>query len=1145
MDKKAKLKILLFLIITIVFAKAGISSAVDYKWDDAQADALIQRLEENNRIIIKREDVKQSDFLFCREKQSSLTEGVDIYYQLDRASSIAPYGYIEYPKITYYTGREDADGKPTGTPTNFENAQSVKVEGADIAYILSQSYPKTPGTTAYGVKQQALWAVLSQYSDNYLYSHNEASYSAGQLEEGSLAQRLFRQAVTYQQYIQNLEKFRIENKSKLIEQGKDYNIICDENTEIQTNIKENIATIGPFKVNYTGAYKVFNEEVVAFGTIKLTFKKDNGEYLTARDLGIDISEKPNRTDAIYFRSYDANNNFSSQINARIDYSDNEDGIIYTDTANINTKYGFYIYFNLNEVGTENLKLNISCNYLKTWAKVYFLKGEYTYTIAAGTSYAPYHCSECLANSSKIDGGNYKILGSYEIPTWAPRQPAAKYSKYYCIDEGNKGEVGSERAQFEMANPTQSKPYYYCSKHPATAVPDTYSLSWHFRSFPGVKGCNGRTCKATYYLYKATRIKVTQKFGCGATTYYSYTDDKGNSHNGYYACGKGPTGKYEHDTTITAKQQNVLLLGNSRYQSIPIEVDYPYEINFTTSIEVTKKWLDHDNNYNLRPEEVKFNVYRSIDQKNWEKLTENTDFNVTWESKDGDAWKAVIGGLVRKDNAGNKYYFKVEEQAMDYYDSGRVKYTSGKYKDGRVEDKKEDKSITIENTLNNIKIGGYVWLDGNTGIKPAKPYNGIMEEREQKLEDIKVYLYYKNPDNKYEAEKIATQYTDKNGHYKFETDEKGNKLEIGYYYVMFEYDGIHYEDTYTEEELKEMIKSGKVQIPEVNVNTFDKAISTGTIVVSKVVNEIDRDTFNKKFTTIMEGQSNGGITLNYSTENGVSKLQTKNEKEILSDFAMKAQTSNNIVIKKDVNNINLGLIKRGTDLALSTSLTDAKVTINGKETTSKVQEKDEQTVLAIGKESKPAETTYNLNLYSSDYNYRIKNYISQEKFSHLQNNNEETQYKTGDILRVYVTYQLSLQNQSVKDATINEVEYHYDKKYKFSKIVNKKGDEIKELEATDDPNNCTIKIKNIQLAGLATSDTENTENIEKIKKGELHTTENFYLVFEVKHKIKDEKETEIELGNFINTAEITSYSTDDGLIDVDSAPGNCEDGRRNT
>ena len=544
-------------------------------------------------------------------------------------------------------------------------------------------------------------------------------------------------------------------------------------------------------------------------------------------------------------------------------------------------------------------------------------------------------------------------------------------------------------------------------------------------------------------YRKILFKFRQ-IGCDTEIKYSLKDETQTRHCGIHS---------NPDIYYGSQQLTIVDTTKMDYSN---SAEFEIEIPLSVSIEVTKKW--DDNNNSNRPSDIGLKVYRSTDQATWEELTINTDYKIKWTTTTENTWKAIISDLEKTNSEGKDYYFKVIEEAEEDYS---VAYKSGNYTDGKVDN--ANYKITLTNTLR-IGIGGYVWLDEQTGIKPAIGPNGIMDDNETKMEGIVVYLYR-------DGTKVAQTVTDQNGYYIFEG------YEIGQYHIEFEYDGINYEDT--------------------------KQADNGSSKAFEV--DADRDTFNERFKTITYGKSNDGTTLSYKYENGKSTLITKNENgAVKQEFIMYATTEDQM-ITKNVDDLNLGLVKRETDIALSTDVANAQVSINGEKTDYNYN-KDDNTIV-IGNTQTSEQISYNLNLYSSDYNYRIRDYVTNNGFKQKDYMNEQVPegVKTGEELKVLVTYELNLQNQSTKNIKINEVKYSYDEKYTFKEIV---GGGYNVINSEN--------ILTINLNGLALGDGE---------------TKTVYLVFEVNDN------NGLTLGDFSNKAEITSYSTDEGFIDVDSQPGN--------
>lgn len=523
---------------------------------------------------------------------------------------------------------------------------------------------------------------------------------------------------------------------------------------------------------------------------------------------------------------------------------------------------------------------------------------------------------------------------------------------------------------------------------------------------------------------------------------------------------------------------------------------------TLDIDITKEWADYKNAYELRPDnendiknDIKFTLTRYNEKTTkWDTLTEGTDYTFNW-TKTGNtdsSWNGKITGLLAVNpETGNSYRYKVEEKiegnTNNYYKTDLTTQGQEVKYDGNTAN--QTKYITVKNNLKTIEISGCVWQDDQTGIKPAVSTNGKMDDTEFKMEGIKVYLCYKNPTTG-EISEVADTRTNKYGYYKFEDKEIGN------YYVKFEYDGINYEET------KNLKK------PEKEYGTDSKA------------DEVERAGFNSRFQTITYGKSNDGTTLEYNYEKGKSTLKTTKGKyeekegyiktcEVEDDFKMNAVTNGGKpeLFKSNQKGLNLGLVKRGTDIALSTDVKEAEVNINGQKTKYTYSNTADNTIEISNKQTSEA-VSYTLNLRYSDYTYRIRDYVSNSEFNendYINNEGDTAGIKTGDELSVYVKYALNLQNQSTGIIKVNEAKYVYDEKYTYKGMLEAN------YGTTEEGNTITINFNGLEL-----------------KEGETKT---IYLLFEVNNN------NGLSLGDFSNKAEITSYSTDKGLIDIDSQPGN--------
>lgn len=602
--------------------------------------------------------------------------------------------------------------------------------GADIQYYSGETNPTNSYSNQYAIAyilaaprniyekediQQAYWMVLGFTVD----------------EPTSKANTLLSIARAYQNYINQDTQQRVT--------------VQNNNAKIEI-IDGNVAIYGPINIEY----KYGSIQTEKFGGFNYAFFDTDGNNVNSNVQLCTLS-----------------NNTYNQISATTNTNNYKE----VRTANYN-RTNLYIKINLNQLSNVNkINMRIQDNKLNVSATVYQINGNY---ITTSTTHEI--CFSCL----------YKIRHSYDEVDKLGIGSIVKYGKRYYTYVGKSTNTSSWTYDRECYN-----------KYSFDGTVSDSEKSAEILAGRTVDEYGNVITNVNYWLEQFADSKYTRQGGMSGYISYScdlcgasitdYGDSKTNrkNHAGnhtksqyqykvttymyttYRGCGNDNCGQIISAGVTNQAQKLTIVDSHSYNESNTLVMDI--EIPLTTSIEVTKVWSDYSNKYGLRPDTVRFNVYRSTNQNatTWEKLTENTDYKVEWESTTGDTWKAMISGLLRMDSNGNKYYFKVEEQPLDYYDVTRATYSSGSFTDGRVADTEGQKSITIDNPLKYVKIGGYVWLDGQTGIKPAVPYNGNMDTSEEKLKDIVVYLYYKDPTTDV-ISRIAQTKTNSNGHYQFET-----------------------------------------------------------------------------------------------------------------------------------------------------------------------------------------------------------------------------------------------------------------------------------------------------------------------------------------------------------------------------------------
>lgn len=461
-------------------------------------------------------------------------------------------------------------------------------------------------------------------------------------------------------------------------------------------------------------------------------------------------------------------------------------------------------------------------------------------------------------------------------------------------------------------------------------------------------------------------------------------------------------------------------------------------------------------------------------------------------------------------------------------------TDDEFKAGKVELKNHELELNIKD-IPVMNLGGIVWTEKIQTDKATAEINNQYdgENQDEALAGIRVILY---KDGKKVAETTSSDGNQKATY----TNHKGNKVEVDLakgeymftditagddYYVVFEYDGIKYQAMTNSKEQAYTTKARDTKIAEepnrkdFNANT--KEISgTGEVDKSKTntewIIEYDLDNNSTPNKAIYKDVKNKNGELQY-VEGKTYTYLSKTE-----DWMGTWNTDGTINKSHYAFNINCGLSKKSFDLSLGTDVKDATVTINGNQTTYTYDQiLDGKLNEALNRPSSEKNIEYNLYLAVSDYNYRIADYKVPGEGT-IENKYDEEALDEGQIesakkdseLEVYVTYRIELKNQSTQhDAKVNLLEYHYDDKYDFLDENNKN---INLTEGTNLENRVLmIDTSDLQINGGETKSLELTFKVLPGKNG-----------------------NKCVLGeDYLNQAEIVSYTTGGGLVDEDSAPGN--------
>ena len=379
----------------------------------------------------------------------------------------------------------------------------------------------------------------------------------------------------------------------------------------------------------------------------------------------------------------------------------------------------------------------------------------------------------------------------------------------------------------------------------------------------------------------------------------------------------------------------------------------------------------------------------------------------------------------------------------------------------------------------INLSGKVWLDGQKGDKVTTPPDGFSYNDKGRIAGVNVYLY-----NKDIGEIIASTTTNNKGEYTFKGYEKAE------YIILFEYNGIKYEETGEEnpQARQEIIAKG-IDPETVNSDAKEEAIT----------NEYGRDSFNSRFKTIgkdVAQDAYGNVTANltYSYPDDTrANLQgevdgcngTHDEETYEGNFKVRAATA---VYSKTTKNIDLGLVERYFDLSLSNYAEEVKYEING--------------VTDIITAGENAQNYYDAIIYQSDYTYRFDDYVGNVRFG----DEVVEEFTRNDImqkeLEITVKYNLRITNNSGIPAEKALVKYTFDDKYEYIGITG--------ASAIRDGRQLTIEV----------------------------TDFNQDIAIEFKLRKDNDVDRNLILGETVNTAEIISYTTETGgYIDCDSAPDN--------
>lgn len=477
----------------------------------------------------------------------------------------------------------------------------------------------------------------------------------------------------------------------------------------------------------------------------------------------------------------------------------------------------------------------------------------------------------------------------------------------------------------------------------------------------------------------------------------------------------------------------------------------------------------------------------------------------------------------------------------------------------------------------IELGGHTWKD--LPSPKIGGYDGIRNDEDEAYAGMLVQLFDTD------GNLVRTTTTDANGEYHFKKLDPFKK-----YYVIFTYNGQLYMATAyqnniawdggfsnaKEEGTKEPRdvfnqKFQKIDATPKNYNGnrafpfLQKVQKDGSITFEEVWNTFEKANIADNSTVEDENIAN-------SYENGYSAIasapEAKDIKQYIMDCMIESKTPQtypvyDTFVTEDLKNppakkqqykigelsfeflytkesdqsryVDFGVYRRETlELALQKDLYKATVQINGKsheyiynkKTEAELKNRDWYIEL------RPSDYLYNGGIYNralrkSEYLYDGSIY---NDLANLQDANNENKN-----LQVYVTYRIAVLNrsQSLK-ATINEIVDYYDKKqYTFVKATVNPDDEVSTIGSSDNSN--TGNVNEIEGKGFGAKYI--TDAIE-LAPGELRT---LFITFKVNEDSNTQKVMlDLDTVGKRNIAEITGYSTEAGIVDSLSNPGNLED-----
>lgn len=475
----------------------------------------------------------------------------------------------------------------------------------------------------------------------------------------------------------------------------------------------------------------------------------------------------------------------------------------------------------------------------------------------------------------------------------------------------------------------------------------------------------------------------------------------------------------------------------------------------------------------------------------------------------------------------------------------------------------------------IEIGGHTWKD--LPSDKIGGYDGIRNSEDEAYAGMQVQLF----DTR--GNLVRTTTTDKNGEYHFKRLDPFKK-----YYVIFKYNGQLYQATTYQNNISwyASTSNAKEEGTEEPRNIFNQKFQTINATPRNYygrraypfLQKIQKDrniTFEEVWNrfekaNIADNSTVSSTAIVNSYENGYSSIasvpEAKTIRQYIEDCMIESKTPvtypvYDTFVTEDLNNppsrkngyrignyyfnflytqasdqsrcVDFGAYRRETlELALQKDLYKATVQINGK---------SHEYIYNKKTEAELRNRDWYINIRSSDYLYNSGIYnraIRKSEYLYDANiyntdGSLKDENNASKNLQVYVTYRIAVLNrsQSIK-ATINEIVDYYDKdQYTFIKATVNPDDAVSTMSSSD--RSKTGNVNEIERNGFG--EKYITDNI-NLDPGELKT---FFITFKVNEDAHHRVLLDLDTVGKRNIAEITGYTTSEGIVDSLSNPGNLE------